>query len=125
MAESDNMPTKRPFGMTLITISVALTASLTFLNGLDWLGLASFIIFGSGLPVFGLPVSIVGLILLLWGTYGILRAERLWHMEQSVWKWTVLWLLFDLGFAFLASSYVIAILGMITLLYLYTKRNIF
>ena len=47
MAESDNMPTKRPFGMTLITISVALTASLTFLNGLDWLSFIYYFWFGT------------------------------------------------------------------------------
>ncbi len=119
------MTVKRPFGITLIAISVAFTASFTFITGLEILNIVPIIIFGYGLPLTGIMATTLGVIAVLWGTYGILRAERLWHMEKNAWRWTTLWVILDLVISFLSSAYLILVISFLTMIYLFTKRNSF
>ncbi|MHA1713174.1 MAG: hypothetical protein ACTSW4_03905 [Candidatus Ranarchaeia archaeon] len=113
---------KTAIRLIVYSFSCGLAAFLTILNGLSLVGFG-FLGFHFGFPFLGAITYALGLVLVIWGVYGLSRARQLWAMDRHTWKCLVFWLICDLILSIISAAYPTVILGIVILIYIYSKRK--
>jgi hypothetical protein len=126
-------PRNRPLGVSIIAVLLGLYGLLTFIGGLLVVVLSNYGLVLGGTYLFGLPGTLIGVVLVLVGLIELGVAVGLWHLRMWALVLAVLVLLYDVAsplFSLLVgrgvgSSIVGFVIAFLLLVYLIAVRKHF
>jgi|SRR5580658_2842609 hypothetical protein len=126
-------PRNRPLGVSIIAVLLGLYGLLTFIGGLLVVVLSNYGLVLGGTYLFGLPGTLIGVVLVIVGLIELGVAVGLWHLRMWALVLAVLVLLYDVAsplFSLLVgrgvgSSIVGFVIAFLLLVYLIAVRKHF
>ncbi|MHA1917097.1 MAG: hypothetical protein ACTSUV_02150 [Candidatus Ranarchaeia archaeon] len=117
------MGKKRPLGITILAIIVGIVALFQTLGAGIAVLTTIFIILA--LPLAGLIAAIVSIVLLIIGVFGLYLASGLWKLKPWSWKWSVFWTILVLVMNIISGNILLAIIGLVLMIYLFGVKDKF